>query len=119
MATLASIERSQAPLPLCGGRGLTFYLWQARIDASPLWSASSPDRHCGLYHIRVVEGPDPHEYQVRSGLRLAKKWCATSCAEPAVHSIPAVGHTHIVDGRSADLKGCRSKARVDSPATRA
>jgi hypothetical protein len=105
--------------PLCGWRGLTVHLWQARIDASPLWSASSPDCHGRLYPIGLVEGPDPHEYQVRSGLRLAKKWCSTSCAESAVHSIPAVGHTHIVGGRPADSEGCRSKACVDSPATRA
>ena len=104
---------------LCGGWRLVFRLRQCCIDASPAGRTGGPDRHRGFDKIRGVECPRSHENQMRSCLGLAEQRSAAISAEPAVHSIPAIGHTREVTQRSYDRERCASKAGIDCSTARA
>ena len=98
---------------LCCRRRLPFQSRQSCIHASPSWRTGRPDRHHGVGKIRIVECPRSNEDQVRSCLGLAKKRSAAIWTEPAVHSVPTVGHTREVTQPPCDLERCGAKAGTD------
>lgn len=77
-------------------RRLLFHPRQRLVDASPTRSAGRPYRHRRACQIRIVERPRPDKDQMRPRLGLAEERRAASRAEPAVHSIAAVGDTREV-----------------------
>ena len=102
---------------LSRGRWLPFHTRQRCIDASPMWCARCPDRHCGAGNIGIIEGPNPNEDQMWSCLSLAKDRSAAIWAKPAVHSIAAVRHAREVARLPHDLERGGAKASANRSAS--
>ena len=98
------------------GRWLFFHPGQRSINASPMRRTGCPDGHCGPGTIRIIEGPNPNEDQMRSRLSLAKKRSATIGAKSAVHTITTVRHTHEVARLPYDLERRGGKASANGSA---
>lgn len=112
LAAATQVERSTSRMTRelrCRGR-LPFQSRQSCLNASPTWRTGRPDRHRRVGKIRIVEGPRSDEDQVRSCLGLAKERSAASWAEPAMHSIPTIGHTREIAQPPYDLERCGAKA---------
>ena len=101
------------------GRWLPFHTGQSCINASPTRRAGCPDRHCRAGNIRIIEGANPNEDQMRSCLSFAKKRSTATWAEPAVHSTTAVGHAREVACFPDGLESVRTKASANRSAARA
>lgn len=95
---------------LCGGRRLCLYPRQSSINARPSRRTRRPDSHRRVGEIGIVECPSSNVDQVRSCLCLAEEGRATIRAEPAVHSISAVGHAREIARPPTDLERRGAKA---------
>ena len=98
-------------------RWLSFHTRQRCINASPMWSAGCPDRHCRAGKIWIIEGPNPNEDQMWSCLSLAKDRSTAIWAKPAVHSIAAVRHAREVARLPHDLERGGAKASANRSAS--
>ena len=100
-------------------RWLPFHTRQRCINASPMWSAGCPDRHCRAGKIGIIEGPNPNEDQMWSCLSLAKDRSTAIWAKPAVHSIAAVRHAREDARLPYNLERGGAKASTNGSASRA
>ena len=97
-------------------RWLSFHARQRRVDASPARCARRPDRHCGAGTIRIVEGANPNEDQMRSCLGLTEQRGAANRTKATAHPVTAVREAREAARLPDDAEGLGSKARADCSA---
>ena len=102
---ITAFERS-----LCCRWRLPFHPRQRCVDASPARCAGCPDRHRRAGKIRIIEGSDTNEDQMRPCLGLAEERRTAVRAKPAVHSIAAVCDAREVARLPSNLESRSAKA---------
>ena len=95
---------------------LSVHARQRCVNASPARRAGCPDRHRRAGKIRIIEGSDTNEDQMRSCLGLAEERRAAVRAKPAVHSIAAVCDAREVARLPCNLESRSAKAGANRSA---
>jgi hypothetical protein len=95
---------------------LLFDTRQRSVHASPTRCAGCPNRHRRARKIRIIEGSNPNEDQMRSCLCLAKERRTAVRAKSAVHSVAAVCHAREVACLPYNLECRGAKASTNRSA---
>ena len=92
------------------------YLRQLYVHASPVRRRRCPDRHRRIGEIRIVEGADADEDQMRARLGLAEERRPARRTESSVHLVATVRDTWIVAGLACHGERRGAEAGVDRSA---
>ena len=97
---------------------MPLHLRQRCVDLGPVGRGGRPDCHRRVSEIRIVEGTDSHEDQMRPRLGLAEERCPARRTESPVHLATTVRDASIVVCPSSHCEGGRAEAGVDRAAPR-